>query len=61
MFVIRDYRPAATPPRVLTDEDCVWDTVDYIPDEDGFNMADYVPCGSYPLSPWEEMILALAR
>lgn len=61
VFRITTYRKARSAPTVRTDEDCIWGSDEYLPDEDGFDCADYVPQGSVDLSPWEEMVMRLVR
>lgn len=56
MMYITTRRTAKTPPRsesLRADKDCIWDSEDFIPDEEGFNTAEYSAQGSYPESFWE--------
>ena len=62
MYVITTLRLAKTPPKpehVRADCDCIWDSDDFVVDEEGFCKAEYSPQGSYPESFWESQSRAI--
>lgn len=59
---ITTLRLAKTPPapeHARADDDCIWDSEDFIPDSEGFNTCDYTAQGSYPESSWEIQMRAV--
>jgi len=62
MFILRQYRPASTPPlpeHLRADEYAIWDSSEPCYDEDGFDTCAYTLQGSEPLTPWLEMVARL--